>query len=239
MESLVILPYGDQAVLIQFEQRIDVEINRSVHALNHWLLNQSIVGVVDSIPAYCSLTLRYNPDLLSFEKLKAIVNSYEWNETGFDTQRKLYRLPVCYGGDFGQDMSEVSQLTGLSFSEIVDIHGQSIYHTFMIGFLPGFPYLGKLDAKIQVPRRQHPRTSVASGSVGLAGEQTGVYPSKAPGGWQIIGRTPIPMMSVESASALLRAGDQVQFFAVTSRDFELIQKDVRLGHFNNKSLHVW
>ncbi|MCV9387230.1 5-oxoprolinase subunit PxpB [Reichenbachiella ulvae] len=234
-----ISPYGANHILIQFEQIVDLSVNAQVHAMKIALDQSAWKGVVQVIPAYCSVMVEFDPKMVKQADLLRKIQKLSVDPEE-EEQSLLYRIPVCYDGDFAMDMEEVNHITSLSKEDIIAQHCQSIYHTFMIGFLPGFPYLGKLEESLQVPRRSKARTMVPRGSVGLAGSQTGVYPSDAPGGWQIIGRTPIPMFDRHwDKPALLGEGDRVQFFSINSHDFHLIEKDIASGQFNYKSLHVW
>lgn len=234
-----ISPYGADHILIQFEQRVDQAINAQVHQLKVALDSDRIKGVVQVVPAYCSLMIGFDSKLIKRQSLIKKIGQLKMEEENY-SKSLLYRLPVCYDGEFAPDMQEVMEMTALTQDEIVEQHTQSIYHTFMIGFLPGFPYMGKLSSELKVPRKSTARVKVPLGSVGLAGDQTGIYPGEAPGGWQIIGRTPVPMFNRHWAKpALLEEGDQVQFFPISAQDFRLIDRDIQSGQFNFKSLHVW
>ncbi|PIB35939.1 hypothetical protein BFP72_11305 [Reichenbachiella sp. 5M10] len=240
MELIDVIRYGDSALLVQFEQKVEVRINRAVHALNQWLLQQEIIGVQGTIPAYCSLTVCFDPTLISFAEMSQRIVSWSYEDPSTPETNRVVRIPVCYEEEYAMDMSWVEHYTRRTKQEIIDDHTHAIYHTYMIGFLPGFPYLGKLPETLQVPRHSEPRLKVPRGAVGLAGDQTGIYPCAAPGGWQIIGQTPIPLFDgVSGKGALLQAGDRVQFFAVSPQVYRMIARDIESGNFNLKSLYVW
>lgn len=231
--------YGERHLLIQFDQAVDLAVNRQVHALKRAILSSNTAGVLQVVPAYCSLSVLFDPNVIGAIELTNQLNNLDIQETG-EESRSLYRIPVCYDSSLGWDIEEVQKLNALTKQELIELHTTPAYHTFMLGFLPGFPYLGKLTDKLQVARRAHARTRVFAGAVGLAGDQTGIYPSEAPGGWQIVGATPVPMFqSSWQHPALLREGDKVQFFSVNLHDYHLIAKDIKSGNFNYKSLHVW
>ena len=199
--------FGPQDLLLEWEQRIDPDINRSVLAYANYL--ETLDGVRECVPAYASLLVRVTKDRQA------------WRETLYDLrlsnpglpQGKLHRLPVRYGGIFGPDLDEVAAMTGLSVREVVDLHTGQEYLVYLLGFRPGFGFLGQLPAQLNVPRRGTPRPRVPAGSVGLAGRQTGVYPVDSPGGWQLIGHCPLPFLDAQGVSRL-SAGDRVRFFLV-------------------------
>ncbi|RJE75384.1 5-oxoprolinase subunit PxpB [Reichenbachiella sp. MSK19-1] len=233
--------YGDRAMLIEMKPQIDEAVNRQVHVLYHYLLDQKIVGVESYTLAYHSLTIQYNTKAISFEELTRIVRSMGNQDEMFPDLGKLFRIPVCYEAGFALDGEAVEEMTGVSMVDLITIHTQAVYHTYMIGFLPGFPYLGQVDERLAVGRKAKPSAIVPMGSVGLAGRQTGIYPCDSPGGWQVIGRTPIRMFEsgAEMQGALLQAGDKVQFFPVSKQDYYRIDKDIESGNFDKRSLHVW
>ena len=217
--------YGDSAILINAEQKIDLEINASILHLKQTIESSDLPGVTFCIPAYCSLTLGYDPSLIHFEALCNKIKALKIKKTKDPDSRKL-NIPVCYEEGFALDLKEVKSQTGLSQSEIINFHTSTLFQVYMIGFLPGFPYLGKVPEVLFCKRKDTPRLIVPARSVGLAGYQTGIYPSQAPGGWQIIGRTPLEIFDASKAHPFLfRAGDQVQFLAISRSDFESIEKN--------------
>lgn len=220
--------YGDQAILINFEQKIDPQINAAVHALHSKIKAASWNEITFCIPAYCSLTVGYHPKLTTYldilKKIKTIVDQ----STVIKEKQpaSILKIPVCYEEEFAPDLHEVALSKGLVVSELIAMHTSTTYDVYMLGFLPGFVYMGKLPAALEVQRKANPRLRVPAGSVGLAGFQTGIYPSEAPGGWQIIGQTPLTIFDPNSAEPFLfKAGDKVQFEAIDKLTFERKKKE--------------
>jgi KipI family sensor histidine kinase inhibitor len=204
---------GEHLVLVELGTTIDDEVNRRVLALAAWVRQQHWPGVLDVVPAFASVGLHLAPpadgpaiEQRLRERLGAMPAAAD------EARGTLVEIPVRYGGRDGPDLDEVAALCGLSRAEVVERHVARTYRVFMLGFLPGFAYLGTLDPAIEVPRRLTPRTAVESGSVGLAGAQTGVYPRVSPGGWQIIGRTDVTLFDPGlDPPARLAPGDRVRF----------------------------
>ena len=229
-------PCGDHALTIQWGNRIDISVNKVVIALFTLLKEANIKGVKDIIPAYNSLTIVY--DTATLKKQVKTVTVYEWisrqvgkliDSSVIDTERKarLVRIPVCYDLSLAPDLVSLAAEHGMDTDEVVKLHTGKTYRVFMIGFLPGFAYLGSVDERIITPRKANPRTMVPAGSVGIAGEQTGIYPFDSPGGWQLIGQTPVKMFSAAADEpCLLQPGDAVQFYPVTLTEFEKSKIDV-------------
>lgn len=215
--------YGDRALLLQWDQHIAPEINGEVIRLSRKIEQAGLPGVRFLIPAYCSLTIGFDPELTSLKDLSGHIKSLaedksEANEENIQ-HRKLI-IPVCYEGACAPDLDWVSQKSGLSSKQIIQLHTGTTFRVFLLGFLPGFPYLGTLPKVLDMPRKKTPRLRVPAGSVGLAGLQTGIYPQESPGGWQIIGRTPRKIFDPQrSPPFLLQPGDQVQFRAITLQEF--------------------
>lgn len=227
-----IYPLGETAAAIDFGNTIDEELNRRVLALDRWLRQHAFEGLRDLVVAYSSLTILYDPfvvnnrykpgsTVFSFVKLKleeAEAEAGVWT----DSERSEVTIPVCYDPEFGSDIKLVAAAKQLSVEELVQLHCSKTYRVYMTGFLPGFPYMGKLDQGLVMPRKSQPRP-VARGSVGIAGWQTGIYPLASPGGWQIIGRTPLSLFDPRKEKpALLTAGDMVRFEPITKAAFEEI-----------------
>jgi inhibitor of KinA len=222
---LQLLPLGDQAVLVQFGTSIDMETHQRVKQLTAYLDTNPLPGMVEYIPAYTTVAIFYDP-VLVWEMQKAL-SPFEWvcrqiremvANLGESTASagRVVEIPVCYGGEMGPDLADVARHHGISEEEVISIHSGGEYLVYMIGFAPGFPYIGGLSEKIATPRRNSPRLRIPAGSVGIAGKQTGIYPMETPGGWQIIGRTPLRLFrSEEDPPSLLQAGDQVRFVPIT------------------------
>lgn len=217
-----LLPHGDRAVDIVFENRISPAINRRVIALDAAIRSGAPEGIIGCIPAYRTLTVEYDPMRITYGQVCLFLRSI--SETAdLPQQGRLVRIPVLYGGAYGPDLDAVAVHAGLSVQETVRRHAEPEYHVYLIGFLPGFPYLGGLDPKLACPRKATPRLRVEGGSVGIAGLQTGVYPESSPGGWNIIGRTPIKLFD-EKTLSLLSAGDRVKFVPIDAETYRSVSE---------------
>ena len=205
-----IWPIGDAALLVELGSRIDTALNARCHALAAALEKRS--GVREAFAGYSTVTVHYDPDRTSFSAIGTAVAKLLKEKARVGPSGRLHRIPVSYDG---LDLAESADLLGLTAAELVRLHSQPIYRVFMVGFVPGFAYLGPLPPGLQLPRRRVPRTHVPAGSVAIAGEQTGVYPLPTPGGWHLIGRTSLPMFLAENdPPSLLRPGDRVKFHPV-------------------------
>ena len=225
-----LVPLGEQSLLVEFDQRIDPDVNRQVIALHQRLANLAHDAIVSCTPAFCSLGIGYDPASISFEDLASLVQQqFDLIQTVADQHQTVKRIPVCYSDACGIDLQHVAATTGLSRKQIIELHSGKIYRAYMLGFLPGFAYLGSVDSRLRVERQSDPRLKVEAGSVGLAGEQTGVYPCAAPGGWQIIGRTPISLIGGNDLSQwMISPGDQVQFYPIQQAEFDsLLEQDTK------------
>ncbi len=208
-----LLPLGDSALLIQFGDEIDPGVNQRVHERDALLNLDKPAGVVETVPAYATLLVHYDPLLLTYAQTSDWVNA-ELDKIKSTASRKPRRIeiPVRYGGDFGPDLDFVAAYHKLSVQEVLRKHTSRNYVVYMMGFTPGFAYMGKLDDQIITPRLETPRTKVPAGSVGIAGAQTGIYPIDSPGGWRIIGRTEVRLFDLTADLVFLFApGDTVQF----------------------------
>ena len=209
----MIKPLGDSALLIQLGEEIDITINQRVHALNALLQATSFDGILETVPAYCTLLVHYNPLILTFDQAARWVRGQMARVDGAThrTPRRL-EVPVRYGGASGADLEAVAASKGISTADVIRLHSGREYTVYMMGFTPGFPYMGTLDERLVMPRMEMPRTSVKAGTVAIAGSQTGIYPLDSPGGWHIIGWTPLKLFDPTSASPFFFApGDEVKF----------------------------
>ena len=211
-----VVPLGDSALLVEFENRIDASINQRCIALAERLEARRISGVRDIVPAYRTVAVYFDPLKTDRVQLgRELDQAIGTPAPAAAAPRPLIRVPVCYGAADGPDIGEVASFAGSSEHEVIALHTTAIYRVFMLGFSPGFAYMGSVDARIAAPRRATPRTAVPAGSVGIAGHQTGIYPSDTPGGWQLVGRTPLRVFdAARTPPSLFRAGDTVQFFAI-------------------------
>lgn len=233
-KSLDIKVLGDSAIIIQLGEGIHPSIHQQVKNLSYLLEEYPFDGFIESVPAYNSLAVYYSPYVVHQPK-----NGFQLDGTPLDkvtdyiqtlaaqiselpfTEGRLVEIPVLYGGEFGPDLHIVAETHGMSIEEVIEIHTTPEYLVYMIGFAPGFPFLGGLDERIATPRKLTPRTSIPPGSVGIAGKQTGVYPLETPGGWQIIGRTPTDLFMPDmSPPSLLQSGDKIKFCPITQEEYE-------------------
>ena len=238
---MIFQQYGAEAILINFEQKIQQVINEQVIDLNNAILAAKFPGITYTIPAYCSLTIGYNRTEVSYDTLCLLIKNIKTIDTENDVQSKnrILNIPVCYDKEFGLDLSEVATEKKCSTTEIIHLHTTTLFRVYMLGFLPGFAYMGRLPEALACQRKQTPRIRIPERSVALAGYQTGIYPSVAPGGWQIIGQTPIPTFRPnQNPMFLFQAGDQVQFHAISKKDFHAILKDIDRQHFNWSSIYA-
>lgn len=217
-----ILPCGDSALSVEFGSAIDPLINQQVQALFNKLKVKPPEGLIDLIPTYRSLLVQYDPTVLSFKDLQKIVFSFgDLSRGPAETVGPMVEIPVCYGKDFGPDLQEVAAFLRLTEEEVIEIHSKALYHVYMIGFTPGFPYMGGLDPRLFIPRKKVPREFVPAGTVGIADQQTGIYPLDSPGGWQLIGRTPVKLFDLDRIEVFyLKPGDRVKFKAISEEEFE-------------------
>ncbi len=228
LEDIKILPEGDSAILIEFPKIISPEVNRKITSLTYLLKEQHIEGVMDMIPAFCSLLIHYDPRVITYGKLLSRVN--EIMKLNLDTKskiKKIYEIPVCYGGEYGPDLEFVAKNAQISVEEVIKIHSSKDYLIYMLGFLPGFSYLGGLDERIHTPRLPDPRIKISAGSVGIGGAQTGIYPLESPGGWQLLGKTPIKTYNPDREIPILfEVGDYIRFVPISEEEFKKIEKEV-------------
>jgi len=222
---------SEQAITIEFGQEINEDTLQKVTAFNQLIIQNPFPGFYTTVPAYTTLTVFFDPlqviqsDLPGtdcFDKVSAYLTGLKNNRQDIlITHPGTITIPVCYDGLFGPDIEEVASHTKLTPQEVISLHSKAIYKVYMIGFVPGFAYLGGMAEALATPRRATPRNAVPAGSVGIAGMQTGVYPLETPGGWQIIGRTPLKMFNADRPQpALLKAGDQVVFKPIDKSEFD-------------------
>ena len=220
--SFAVLPVGDSAVTVEFEERIDVETNQRVLALAGRIDRAALPGVREVVPTYRSATVYFDPLRTDVDQLIGRLRVEAQDTQPIEQlEPRVIRVPVCYGGAFGPDLETVAVHAGMSHTQVIECHSSQTYRVFMLGFVPGFAYMAAVDPRIAMPRHQAPRVRVAAGSIGIAGVQTGIYPLDTPGGWQVIGRTPVkPFDSVRSEPFLLKAGDSVRFYPIEPADYD-------------------
>lgn len=221
-----------------FGKEIAQDVHEIVVQVTRTLEKHVLPGVIEWIPAYTSVTVFYRPDLVSYAQMcEQLTQMIETMEHSGSMVREKVRIPVMYGEEFGPDIQFVADHAEMAVEKLVELHCAPVYQVYMIGFVPGFPYLGGMDRRISAPRLESPRISVPAGSVGIAGEQTGIYPLNTPGGWRIIGRTPIRLYDpAQEIPSLLKAGDLVQFVPINREQYRDMEDQVRRGTFCIESI---
>lgn len=214
-----IVAAGDAAFLVRFPERISAEINARAIALAEALRLEPLPGVRDVVPTYRTVAVYFDPVQTDHDRLLDVVQRLASADLSIrDQNREAIRIPVQYGGAFGPDLADVARFANASEQDVIDWHTARTYRVFMLGFVPGFAYMGTVDPRIAAPRRSTPRTVVPAGSVGIAGGQTGIYPAETPGGWQLVGRTDVRPFDLSRPDVcVFKPGDTVQFVAVHSR----------------------
>ncbi len=229
--SFSIFPFGDNALIVDFGGAIDIDVNVKVHSLFKLLKKQDANFITDLVPAYNSLGIYYDSLKLEHQRLKeetffdmvaswveGIACENEWEEK---MEERIIKVPVLYHPDVAPDLERVLYLKDLALEEFIQLHTSITYHVYMLGFLPGFPYMGKVDPAIQLPRRKTLRKRVEAGSVGIAGRQTGIYSLPSPGGWQIIGKSPLKIFDSEKeVPVLFQPGDKVKFYSINANEYK-------------------
>ena len=227
----IIFPLGDCAATIELGQEMSEEVNRKALAIQRWIDEHPWPGLIDSVIAYSSVTVFYDPAIVrrhpdsytAFQLTsRNLQQAYEQSIVDNSKPETLARIPVCYDEEFGTDLQQIVSAKGLSVEEIIALHMSKIYRIYMLGFLPGFAYLGETDAALSMPRKQTPE-QVRAGSIGIVSNQTGIYPLDSPGGWYIIGRTPVRLFDPEAKIPVkLVAGDQLQFYQISREEYDAL-----------------
>ena len=226
-QEFQILPLGDMALTVEFGHEIDPVVNQRVIAFAETVRAHRWEGVLDVVPTYRSVTIHVDPlclDLTTLtDRLLQLPRTASFSATSLG---KEHRIPVLYGGEWGPDLENVADFAKLSGAEVIQLHASVQYRVYMLGFSPGFPYLGSVPAPLAMPRLATPRTTVPAGSVGIAGTQTGIYPISTPGGWRLIGRTPVALYRPNSSPQfLLRPGDLVRFEPIGPQEFNRLIRE--------------
>lgn len=227
------LPEGDCGLVMEFSDAIEPEANARIRSLLNVLEKDGLesLGIMELIPTYRSILFLYDPVKTDFKGLCARLQALD--QSGSENQERAFRrvtIPVLYGGKEGPDLPFVAEHAGLTMEEVISIHTAPDYLVYMLGFTPGFSYLGGLDERIFTPRLKSPRLKIPAGSVGIADKQTGIYPIDSPGGWQLIGRTPLSLYTPQTdPPVLLRAGDHIQFQAIDRKTYEKILEELEKG----------
>ena len=216
------VPAGDSVLVVEFEERIDPVVNARAIAVSDAIQAAGLSGVRDVVPTYRSVAVYFDPLRVDYDRLVAVLEREVAQPVpDVSAPRVPLRIPVCYGGDLGPDLDAVASFAKMSAEEVVRLHSAGIYRVFMLGFVPGFAYMGIVDERIAAPRHSTPRVRVPIGSVGIAGVQTGIYSAETPGGWQLIGRTRVkPFDPSRAEPFLLKAGDAVQFVQIDRSEYD-------------------
>ena len=229
------LPVGEQGLAVELGDTIDEDVNARVHLLASAVARQLASDVEETVPTYRSLLLLFDPlrvkRSLLIRRVEKILAALPGRRAALRRSRVVH-IPVCYGGELGPDLELVARHCGLSAPEVVALHQGAAYRVYMLGFTPGFPYLGGMSPRIAVPRLEEPRPRIPAGTVGIAGAQTGIYPVESPGGWRLIGRTPLRLFDwTRPEPFLVRAGDLLRFHAIEAGEFREVERSVAEGRF--------
>lgn len=228
------LSSGESCLVVEFADEVNMGANASVQALRH-LVNAHFSGRVvrECVPTYRSLSINFDPLLIEWDVLIGRVKELLLQSCAdVLSVREVVEMPVCYGGEYGPDIESVAAYTKLSVEEVVKRHTSRPYYCYMLGFTPGYPYLGGMDESLSVPRLPSPRTHIPMGTVAIAGTQTGVYPIASPGGWQLLGRTPLRLFDPKANPVtLIQAGEWVRFAPVSEEEYHSIEIQVNQGTY--------
>lgn len=227
-----ILPVGDKAIVVEFGDEISVECNNKVLSLYKNITSNKEPYIISSIPTYRSLLIKYDPLEISYPELIEEINEKLKQQKDLDIKPKVMEIPVKYGGDFGPDIEYVAKHNNISIDEVIKLHTKPLYRIYMIGFTMGFAYLGGMSSKVETPRLEKPRTKIPAGSVGIAGKQTGIYPVESPGGWRLIGKTPVKLYDpYREDPILVKPGNYIKFVEISEDDFYNIENEIKQGRF--------
>lgn len=229
--NMKFMPAGDEAMVVEFGNVIDEETNFRVHALAAFVHDREISGVREVLPTFRSLMIFYDSDKTTYRKLTKELRHFKGNASGQEQERRrTLMVPCCYDSVYGPDLEGTAADLSMSGEELIWIHTERDYKIYMLGFLPGFVYLGGLDERIHAPRLKIPRTEIPARSVGIGGSQTGVYPIKSPGGWRLIGSTPLDFYNPQNDTPILcKAGEYIRFYPISKEEYGVIRRDVESG----------
>ncbi|APY12198.1 allophanate hydrolase [Seonamhaeicola sp. S2-3] len=229
--------YGAFAILIEWPQKISKDILYDVLNFKHKILEIKHDSVLEITHAYCSMLVSFKESVIDFDKeVEALKSIYNKDSKETKTHYKLWKIPVCYDFSFGIDLKTLAEAKGLSVNEVIKLHSQALYTVYFIGFLPGFLYLGGLNEVLYTPRKDTPRLKVEKGAVAIGGNQTGVYPNESPGGWNIIGNSPINFFNIKNKiPCFASAGDVIQFYPISLKEHQDIKILVDAGVYQLES----
>ena len=236
MNNIKILVVGESTLCVEFGNRIAADINAGIHDLNQRINAEKIAGVVETVPTFRSLMVYYDCQKTSHKKMtKKIKQLLRQLAVETTTEKVIIEIPVCYDAEFSPDMQNVCAHTKLSREEVIALHSGTDYLIYMLGFLPRFAYLGGMDKRLYTPRLATPRVKIEAGAVGIGGEQTGIYPLASPGGWQLIGKTPVKPYDPNREKPLLyQAGQYIRFVPINAAEYASIESQVAQGLYSCK-----
>lgn len=237
-DKIKYLSAGDKAVVMEFGNEISKDINAKIRNVVKSVEEAKVDGIVELLPTYRSLMIMYDPLKIEYSELISTLDSMSSKQVDNEEEKiKIVEFPTVYGGEYGPDINFVAEHNNITVDEVIKIHTGTDYLVYMMGFTPGFTYLGGMSDKIVTPRLASPRTKIPAGSVGIAGAQTGMYPSETPGGWQLIGRTPLKLYdSDKEPPVMLSAGDYVRYVSVSEEEYLEIKKQVEEGTYVVKEI---
>ncbi|SNR34402.1 5-oxoprolinase subunit PxpB [Lutibacter flavus] len=236
--KLVFKPFGESGVLIEWPKKIDKNILTDIREFVHKNELKKIKYIIDINFVYSSLLIIYDNNLTTYKKIKnVLLKLYDKTDFVENKQRLLWNIPVCYNTKFGIDLQLLASEKKCTINDIIDLHSSINYTVYGIGFLPGFLYLGGLPEKLQYPRKSIPRLNVSKGAVAIGGDQTGVYPQNSPGGWNIIGKTPISIFDIDKVNPIeIQPGDEIKFYSISLMEFAEIEASFKNGFYNLKKV---
>lgn len=230
------MPAGDSSLVMEFGNSIDPDINGKISDMLMRIEENIIDGISEMIPTYRSILIIYNPLLITYNELVDYLKETS-SKSSFSKkhQARIIEIPTIYGGEYGPDINFVAEQNNLTLEEVINLHSSIDYLVYMLGFTPGFAYLGGMDKRIETPRLKIPRTNIPAGSVGIAGNQTGIYSIKSPGGWQLIGKTPVKLYDPRAKlPILLNAGDYLRFTRVSENEYLKIEELIKYNEYTVK-----
>ncbi len=230
---------GDTAIIVEFGDKIDRDLSSLVLSAATTVSNAQLSGVVEIVPTFCSLMVQYDPLTTTSAQVMAQITPLINTTSDHKTSVRKWSIPVCYEEEFATDITEVAATTGQTIEQVVKLHSEVSYHVYMLGFLPGFPYLGDLAKALHLPRHTNPRTRVPKGSISIATSLSSIYPFESPGGWHLIGTTPVKLFDLtKTPPALFAPGDQIKFEPVSGSEFIAISNQVSAREYALKSIEI-
>lgn len=232
------LPSGDKALVMEFGNEISKEVNSKIRNMMRLIAEAEIQGIEELLPTYRSIMIMYDPMKIKYKNLVEELDNLSSKKVEDGEEKiRVVEISTLYGKEFGPDIEYVAEYNKISVDEVIKIHTGTDYLVYMLGFTPGFTYLGGMSEKIATPRLSSPRAKIPAGSVGIAGSQTGMYPSETPGGWQLIGRTPLKLYDPDNEPpVLLSAGDYVRYVSISQEEYDEISKKVQDGSYIVKAI---